>query len=323
MHRTKRTFLSFTAALLLLVSISSQVFSDEKSFNITIILNQSSTMHEESVSTLVDTFKSESLKKTQFNYVYSDDQDSIRDISTQKLDYIVSVGVKSAKAVLETKPDSPVLFTLIPKSSFDFLVNSYKTSLPENYSAIFLTQPLERKFNLAKLLLAGNVKAGMAVSAVSEEETNKVNQLAANSGISLNLQKLSDYNKPIDALDAALDDANIFIAKYDNSVLNKHTVKFLLYMAYKKNIPVIGYSSGFTRAGAVASVYSTPIQIGKQSAELLKNHLERKVLNQQQYPVYFTVSVNERVRRILRLEKLTADKARLKLIQIERGGSDD
>ena len=315
----KWTFYIVLMVILAMVGISISVASENNHLSIGIVFNQGSLIHNKTVANISETLKSKYKNRINLSYFYSSDTQALEDLKKNKLDYVVSVGVETASILLATKPNYSVLFTLIPKKSFNSLILQYKNSLPEKYSAVFLTQPLKRKINLSKIMLGQGIKAGIALSDIGENKYAEINRLASKSGISLNLQKISDYNKPVDALNAALKNSDVYIAVHDKAVLNKHTAKFLLYMAYKKNIPVIGYSAGFTKAGAVASVYSTPEQIGRQTTELLNGLIEKNNIMQLQDPEYFTVSVNERIRRIQRLEKLSINEIQLRLVEMEDG----
>jgi len=315
----KWTFYIVLIAILAMVGISVTAASENNHLSIGIVFNQSSLIHDKTVASISKTLKSQYKNRIGLSYFYTSDTQAIKDLNKNSFDYVISVGVNTASVLLATKPDYPVLFTLIPKKSFNSLILQYENSLPEKYSAVFLTQPLKRKINLSKIILGQEIKAGIALSDISEKKYTEINRLANKAGISLNLQKISDYNKPIDALNAALKSSDVYIAIHDKAVLNKHTAKFLIYMAYKKNIPVIGYSAGFTKAGAVASIYSTPEQIGRQTAELLYRITEKNSNIQLQDPEYFTVSVNERIRRIQRLKKLSTDEIQLRLVEMEDG----
>ena len=78
--------------------------------------------------------------------------------------------------------------------------------------------------------------------------------------------------------------------------------------AYKMKKPVIGFSASYTRAGAVASIFSTPEQIGRQSGEWLLDMRAKKTVSHTQYPKYFTITTNPNIQRVLRLERLSGEK---------------
>ena len=101
-----------------------------------------------------------------------------------------------------------------------------------------------------------------------------------------------------------LRESELVVAPYDPLVFNTDTAKWLLYMAYQRGLPVLGFSLSYVRAGALAAVYSTPEQMGRQAAESVRRWLRDGVrtLPQATYPAYFSVAVNHSVARTLGVE---------------------
>jgi ABC-type uncharacterized transport system substrate-binding protein len=89
----------------------------------------------------------------------------------------------------------------------------------------------------------------------------------------------------------------------DPLVFNKGTVQSLLLTTYRYQDPVIGFSQAYVKAGALAAVYSSPEQIGRQTGEALVRVLAGRalLLPLPEYPKYFSVSVNYQVARSLGL----------------------
>lgn len=71
--------------------------------------------------------------------------------------------------------------------------------------------------------------------------------------------------------------------------------------AYRYQDPMIGFSQAYVKAGALAAVYTTPEQTGKQVGEIAMRALGGKVvlLSPPKYPKHFSVSVNYQVARSL------------------------
>jgi ABC-type uncharacterized transport system substrate-binding protein len=77
------------------------------------------------------------------------------------------------------------------------------------------------------------------------------------------------------------------------------TAQSVFMTSYRFRDPVVGYSESLSRAGALLTVYSTPVQIGRQAAELIEKSFDGGKLPAAQWPQYFSVSVNEHVARSL------------------------
>jgi ABC-type uncharacterized transport system substrate-binding protein len=75
----------------------------------------------------------------------------------------------------------------------------------------------------------------------------------------------------------------------------------ILRTAFLSNVPLFAFSPAYVRAGALAAVYTTPNQVGRQAAEWLVRYLDGRTLPAIQSPREFEISVNRRVARALGL----------------------
>jgi ABC-type uncharacterized transport system substrate-binding protein len=74
----------------------------------------------------------------------------------------------------------------------------------------------------------------------------------------------------------------------------------LLLTTYRAQVPVVGFSEGLVKAGALLGLFSTAQQMGKQGAEIVSRVLAGDAgLPAPQYPRYFTVRINNSVARSL------------------------
>lgn len=316
MKKTRILFNTFILISALLVYTSS-VQSTDVSFKTAIVFKDNSALHKKTINAIVSKLKKQYGNNIQFIFI---DANSHKSFSYDDAMFIISVGRDAAKLILETTPKQPVLFTLIPQQTLHMLFNTYKHNTPKsNYYSIVINQPLLRKFRLAKILLRKNITVGMTIGKKDLKSEKYIFHLAHEAGIKINLSYTSNFNKAIDAIKQSLINSDIFIAQHDVNSINRHTAKWLLYMSYKNNIPVIGYSPSFTKAGAVTAIFSTPEQIGKQSAEWLVAMTLKKPVQTLQYPKYFMVDINKQVLRILRLKNITHHEIESKIQKLERG----
>jgi len=309
----------FAVVLFALAIPCAQIFANEegKQKTVVVIMKQSSVLHQNTVSALLGYVKSSKNSKVNFQFIYSDDSDAIKSIAD--VDYVISVGAESADVVLAVRPKYPVLFTLIPKQTLDGLIKKYGP-ISANYYAIYLTQPVKRMLRLSEIILGRSGRVGAAFSSRNSRSAKDLLVASELSESKLKIKFATDYSKPINAMSDALSESDIYLAMYDAKLLNRHTAKWLLYMAYKMNKPIIGFSNAYTKAGAVASIYSPPDLIGKQSGEWVVAMLDSRPVKKYQYPKYFTVTVNERIQRILRLQKINAAEIESRLLSMESRG---
>jgi len=96
-------------------------------------------------------------------------------------------------------------------------------------------------------------------------------------------------------------------------VFNSYSIQNVLLTAYRQHSPVVGFSAAYIRAGAILGLYSTPAQIGRQTAEMARAVLAGAAVPPPQSPRYFEIGSNPQVARSLgiALEEPEALRARL------------
>lgn len=218
--------------------------------------------------------------------------------SREKVDLVVAVGMRAAQEVMEQNLSTPVLVTLIPRQSFEKISRQRDF---RQFSAVFLDQPLARQMDLIRHALPDRTRVGVVLGPDSREALKPAQAAARDAGLGLAVEKISAAEELLPALQRVLADCDVLLALPDPLVFSKNTVQGLLLTTYRYLDPVIGFSHAYVRAGALAAVYSTPEQAGRQAGEIVVQVLASKSwsLPPPEYPRYFSVSVNYQVARSL------------------------
>jgi len=168
-------------------------------------------------------------------------------------------------------------------------------------AAIYLDQPSKRLITLACLLKPEAKKFGTIFGPISKNIQPEIEQVTTARGIKLNYDFLSKEDNPVAALKPVVTASELFIAIPDHAILNRAIARWILHLGFQHNIPVIGFSNAYTNAGAIASVYSSPENIGRHAAELIASWLKNNDSSiwNPQYPRYYTISTNPAVARSL------------------------
>lgn len=227
--------------------------------------------------------------------------------TTEPYTLVIAVGVDAAKtAELNAEPGTPILCVLIPRTSFEALAAQKDT---RKFSAIYLDSPPQRQLELIRALLPQARKVGAVVGNVSQLEKDSIKNMAKERGLSLQTEFASRDSELYPVLKAVLSESDVFLAIPDPVVMNGTTAQNVLITAFRSQVPVIGYTASYVKAGALAAVYSTPQQIGQEAGQIIKNHQRSNNLPQPKYPRYFSVGVNATLMRSMNLP--TADEAKL------------
>jgi ABC-type uncharacterized transport system substrate-binding protein len=215
-------------------------------------------------------------------------------------DLIVAVGSKSLALALNSH--TPVLSTLVSKSSFDKLLHDAPSSRDKNsVSALYLDQPVKRHLALIAVVLPEVKKIGLLFSAPSADIVN-LQKAVADSRFSLLEQMLSSDDSLYRDLHSLLARSEVLLAIPDVRIYNPTSIRNILLETYRSSIPVIGFSPSYVKAGALCAVFSTPEQMAKQAALLSKKFAETGALPAAQHPKEFEVMVNRQVANSLNIQ---------------------
>ena len=229
----------------------------------------------------------------------------------------LTLGVDALREVLKANVREPVVAGLIPRMALERTVGEYGKRAGAAVSAIYLDQPMGRQIDLLRLALPEAKRVGLILG--PESVTQRATTVAAIRargmepvvGIANAAENLFAGLKP------ALEDSDVLLAVPDTLVFNNGTVPSILTATYRARIPLIAFSPAYVKAGALLCVYSTPQQIGTQVAVMVHAQLRSGGSVPSQYPLEFSVRVNDSVARSLDLS-LREDQLSEQLRRLER-----
>ncbi len=222
---------------------------------------------------------------------------------------IVAVGLQATRAVVETKTTAPILSILIRKHAYEELreqfVEEFESSM--KISAIYIDQPFGRQLALIESMMQNTDEVnsiGVLVGPNSIRSQQNLEKSVIRTNNILNVIRVNNRDYAIAALDVLLEDVNVILALPDSTIYNSRTARGLLLSAYRKQVPIVGFSRTYVNNGALAAVYSSPKQIAAQTAQVIKwiIQTDNLVLPPETYPDTFSVAVNYQVARSLGLD---------------------
>jgi len=231
----------------------------------------------------------------------------LNELSKQKLQsfnpsLIVSLSNNVSKEILSYRINTPTIHALAMLSNSNQLAaclpNCIK-KLPQHHFLV-LDQPPARQVNLIKLIKPNSKELAIFYtqkSALIAEQFKLREKLTA--------LTIRTYKTEPSSLGYQLDEisknSDVILAIADTDIFNISTLPQILLTSYRHQTPVIGFSRGFVKAGALASVVSDIPQLVKQLAELISEHENDhfKPYNSIIYPKYFNVISNRNVARSL------------------------
>ncbi len=230
---------------------------------------------------------------------------------------LITVGSKAAELAASMKLDVPVIHAMLPFSIYQKIAKEH--AVCSVHTAIYLDQPIRRQLDLSQEVFPDLNTYGVFLGNISEQRYLVEKKLHSFSADTIKTMFIKESKELAWSLQSLSESVDVFIAVNDPLVFNPNNAKWLLYMAYQERKPVIGFSSPYVSAGAAAAVYSTPLQLGQQTAELVIKQQQKKTecLPEPQYPRYFKVSVNHAIIKSLSGNALSENVLQKRLLQKE------
>lgn len=222
---------------------------------------------------------------------------------------LVPLGGESARRVADLNWRGRTIYALIPSDTYVDLADCCLEA-KDRQTALFLDHPPDRVIGLARALLPDMKRMALLTSPASESAEPQYASRAQKLGLSLEIARARSAEEVGPALKTLLDAAEVLIAVPDQTLYNSETIYGVLLTTYRNRVPVIGFSAPLVKAGALAAVYTSPEDIGRELATMVIDQLEnpRRSLPSARHPQRFSVTTNRQVGRSLGIE-LPADEA--------------
>lgn len=183
-------------------------------------------------------------------------------------DIVVTAGSDALRKMLARGVSQPLVATLLPRQGYEKILAESPTP-PRKITAIHLDQPPGRQAAFIRHLLPDARRIGMLAGGETRPGLARFRQALGNRGLTLEAEDADSDATLLPALNTLLPRIDLLLASPDAAIYRRGNVKAILITTFRHQKPLVGYSEAFTQAGALASLYSTPAQIARQTAGLL------------------------------------------------------
>jgi len=272
------------------------VFSANVDARLLLIVSQESGLYQEFIAGFNGYYKGESVDVEHSDFLSRQPGD------LGKYSTIVVAGVSAAEKLAGVDVDgAQVIYTMMPLSSYRWLRDNTLLSGTGRHKVLYIDQPVHRFVSLAKEAFPHIKSLGFLhgdVSAVYVDELK--NELAAEQ-IELVDGRLIPRKKGSGDLKSIFAKSDALLLLPDPHLYNRRSVQKVLLASFRYKRPLISYSESFVKAGALLGLFSTPRDIGMDTADLAMCRDEkcRNVASTGFYPKHFSVLVNSAVARQL------------------------
>lgn len=297
-----RTLLAVVFSCILLFAGASASATE----TVTVVLSERGGIYSEFSDTFISHFSQGDSRRTVRLALVNGEQVESADIANTSL--VIAVGAAAARAVAKAAGAAPVLCVLVPRLAFERIADTARRPRSA-FSAIYLDQPLARQLALIRLTLPGKHRIGVLAGPDAKGQIPRLRTAASRASFELAVETADEENAIVPALNRLLPQVDALLAVPDAVAYNRNTARSVLLTTYRHQRPVIAFSQAYVTAGALAAVFSTPSQIARQAAELVRPLSASAALPAPRFPNYFSVAVNRYVARSLSLD--VADEAAL------------
>jgi putative ABC transport system substrate-binding protein len=168
--------------------------------------------------------------------------------------WIIAVGTAALKGMqdlyVRDAPPPPLLAILVPRLAFERMADPVRLRAG-SLSAVFLDQPAARQLDLIRLALPDARSVGILVSGQSKAHAPVLDAAARERG----LQLVSSVVEPgglYPALQSLLPDVDVLLALPDPMMFNSQTAGSILTAAYRRQVPLAGFSPRLCQSGCLA-----------------------------------------------------------------------
>lgn len=211
----------------------------------------------------------------------------------------ITLGSDALARALAREGRPTVVSALIPRLGFERVVRDSPGRAGGPVVAVYLDQPFGRQLDLMQLALPEVKRVGVLWGQESLLQQSNLQAAAQAKGIDLVAGPVPSSTSLFTGLKTVLDGADVLFAVADPQVYNSSTIANILLATYRARVPVMAFSPAYVKAGALLAVYSTPRQIGVQAGTMARTVLQGGAVPASQYPLEFSVALNEHVARSL------------------------
>ena len=190
----------------------------------------------------------------------------------------------------------------------------YRELAIDDQFAVLLDQPMQRYLAFCKLLLNA-----ASIGVISDHGIDTDSPSDTSLGLVVNQYRVDPANKLLPVLRELLRANDALLMLPRQSIYNQDSLKGVLLTSYRKRKPAISYSPAHVRSGALASIYSSPIDIGRHLALIVKQRLMQPggVAPAYEFARYYSITSNRRIAQALAIKLPDESDLRAQLDRIQ------
>lgn len=216
---------------------------------------------------------------------------SVNDAVPEGTDLVITMGRQGLEARLQQPDGLPTLATYVTAES---LLATAAADKPMH--ALLANPKPARQVALAKLLVPGIRRIGILLTEQTRSGLPEWRQAAAQQNTDLVSVTVDPKQNLTRKLVDIITDSDILLGTDDSLIYNADNLKTILLTSYSRSKVLIGPSAPFIDAGSLTTTYSSPDDMARSTAWLIKQGVPGSGSS---YPKHFSVLSNAQVARSL------------------------
>jgi ABC-type uncharacterized transport system substrate-binding protein len=152
-------------------------------------------------------------------------------------------------------------------------------------------------------IVPGKIRIGFIRAAGAAGDREDLAASARRQGFEIVVQECTGPDRLLEAFLALKNRVDFVWCAADPSLFSPAALKVLLMASLRNQLPIIGFSESFVKAGAAAGVYPDFRDIGVQTAELVQRYLASHTAAGVEFPRTVKVGLNDHVLRLFGIER--------------------
>ena len=228
MGRFQNLFLKWTLAILVILYPALGIA--DHSFHVAIISSGKSGIYNDAIQKIKQAIESNDVHKISCELLTLSDPLPKNKNIIDSSDLVLSIGRDATYNALLIESKTPVLATLIPKYSFDELIEEHDShdNSDRMVSAIYLDSPPKRQLLLGKLLLGDKKSIGVLTTNLDHDSIDELVRTAKQYDLSLKIDNYQPDDNLIKSFSQILNISDAILAIPDPLIYNRNTIRNIL-----------------------------------------------------------------------------------------------
>ncbi len=193
------------------------------------------------------------------------DEPSLRAALAQSPSLVFAIGAEAARAVLQAKVSAPKVYALVPSPA--------RVGLDGTPGVSMFASPARQMKAVRALLPSAKTVGVLYDPSLSGQLVAELDAAATGEGLKLLARPIATQKEIAPAARELLGKVDALVLVPDRTVISAASFKFLAQTSLEMKVPLVGFSEGMSRAGAVLSVEAPYEEMGRLAASVAKKLL--------------------------------------------------